>query len=110
MNREQDDIRTNKTNNWMNVDFTATTPQHSEVQNVQQINTTNDVDTDEFESSPVKVRPEPPIYGPAILMPKGPGLKGSADWEETELSNCSIKLTRRPQGRSTQEGALSTAR
>ena len=54
MNREQDDIRTNKTNNWMNVDFTATTPQHSEVQNVQQNNTTNDVDTDEFESSPVR--------------------------------------------------------
>ena len=68
MNREQDDIRTNKMNSWMNVAqrFTATTPQHSEVQNVQQNNTTNDVDTDEFESSPVKVRPEPPIYGPAI--------------------------------------------
>jgi hypothetical protein len=95
MKREQDDIRTNKTADWMNkINNPITQPQHSEVQNVQQSNTEHGVDGEEFESSPINLSPNPPVYGPAILMPKGQGLMGPANWEETELHNCSIKLNR----------------
>lgn len=95
MKREQDDIRTNKTADWMNkINNPITQPQHSEVQNVQQNNTEHGVDGDEFESSPINLSPNPPAYGPAILMPKGQGLMGPANWEESELHNCSIKLNR----------------